>query len=184
MTLIEFSFYCFRPTTEKTDPASEREPLNSLVYQERKMLLLGYRYLHRSLHGHRRTPLTAVCIASLPTAMAAASRLESLCTQLLTHNLLGSRRKPALEPLSLCLSCPCFHSLFARGQQCWSFHMTHMRALPGAASWLQQFFFISARNCTSERRLPAFICAPPKPGKLILDRIKLGTFKVLIPATS
>lgn len=74
------------------------------------MLLLRYKYLDRSLHHHRRTPLTAVCIASLPTAMAAASRLESLCTQLLTHNLLGSRRKPTLAPLPLCPSYP--RSLF------------------------------------------------------------------------
>lgn len=107
MTLIEFSFYWFWPTAEKSDSAPKRDSLSSLVYQQRKMLLRGYKYLGRRLRRHRRSPLTAVCFASLPTAMAAASRLESLCTQLLTHNLLGSRRKPALEPLPspLCLSC-------------------------------------------------------------------------------
>lgn len=134
VALIGFSFYWFRPTAEKSDPASERESLNSSIYQQRKMLL-GDRYLDRSLRGlgHRRCPPAAVRIASLPTAMAAASRLESLCTQLLTHDLPGSRRKPALEPLPSA-SPVLLRSLFARGQQGWSFHMTHMRALSGGAS--------------------------------------------------
>jgi hypothetical protein len=149
--------------------------LNSVAYQQRKMLFLGYKYLQCSLRGHRPTPPTAGCLASLWTVIAAASRLQPLCTQLLTHNLLGSRRKPAL-----CLSCP-FQCLPARGQaffQCGAFlHMTRMRALPGAASWLQQFLLINARNCTSERVL-AFVCTT-KTRQLTLERMQLSTVKVL-----
>lgn len=146
------------------------------------MLLLGYKYLDRRLHGHRHTPLTAVCIASLPTAMAAASRLESLCTQLLTHNLLGSRKKLALEPFPLCLSCPRSLPFCQRSARLELSHGSH-EGSAGAASWLQQFFLLSARNYTSERQLPAIICAQLKTGQQILDRIKFGTVKVLIPAT-
>lgn len=139
------------------------------------MLLLGDKYLDRRLRrlGHRRCSLAALCLASLPAAMAAASRLESLWTQLLTHNLLGSRRKPTLEPLPSA-SPVLVHSLFARGQQGWSFHMTHMRARRGEPHDFSSFSW-SVQEATSERWPPAFFCAQLKTGRLISDGINFGT---------
>lgn len=77
VTLIDSLFYEFRPTTEDSDPAAEGSVcLNCLVYQYRKMLLPGYKYLQRSsLGAPRLASPTAVRFPSLRMVVATASRL-------------------------------------------------------------------------------------------------------------